>query len=149
MPHPTGHKCHVTKGYDQKACKTSISKQGALLFETETDITSTLSLVSVSVTPIESRVCIWKTASSEFLVSWQRRNVRGKVQSLKAALLWVHGIKHAYQHTTHSLLKKCWQYRRRAEHVPNKVMEKVKELQQWKLFEFHIQCRGRFVWHIF
>ena len=26
-------------------------------------------------------------------------------------------------------------------------MEKVKELQQWKLFEFGIQCRGGFVWH--
>ena len=64
----------------------SISKQGALLFEKETDRASTLSPVAVSVTPIEPRVCIRKTASSEFLVSWQRRNVRGKVQSLKAAL---------------------------------------------------------------
>jgi hypothetical protein len=50
------------------------------------------------------------------------------------------------KHTFHAFTsKKRWQHRRRAEHVPNKVMEKVKELQQWKLFQFRIQCRGRFV----
>jgi len=40
------------------------------------------------------------------------------------------------KHTFHAFTskkKKHWQRRRRAEHVPNKVMEKVKELQQWKL----------------
>jgi len=54
------------------------------------------------------------------------------------------------KHTFHAFTsKKRWQHRRRSEHVPNKEMEKVKELQHWKLFEFRIQRRGRFVWHIF